>query len=214
MLIALAATVLVAASWMLFLRPRAVESTTSQVTAPARVADKARQAAAATDKASAATDAASDDVADATASTPAKPAQSTPAPTEAPKAAAKKAAAPAPAKAAATPKPVAKPEGEAAVLADLDAHKVVVLLFWDRAGADDRAAHDAVEALSTHDGKVAIHAVPVQDVGRYESVTQGVNVAQSPTTIVISRDAKARSVAGLTDPTEVEQLVREALADK
>ena len=213
MLIALAATVLVAASWMLFLRPRAVESTTSQVTAPAKVADKARQAAAATDKASAATDAASNDVADATASTP-PDAPSTPAATEAPKAAAKKAAAPAPAKAAAKPEPAAKADGEAAVLADLDAHKVVVLLFWDRSGADDRAAHDAVESLSTHGGKVAIHAVAVQDVGRYGSVTQGVNVAQSPTTIVISRDAKARSVAGLTDPTEVEQLVRAALADK
>ncbi len=214
MLIALAATVLVAASWMLFLRPRAVESTTSQVTAPAKVADKARQAAAATDKASAATDAASNDVADATASTPAKSAPSTTATTEAPKAAAKKAAAPAPAKAATKPAPAAKADGEAAVLADLDAHKVVVLLFWDRSGADDRAAHDAVESLSTHGGKVAIHAVAVQDVGRYGSVTQGVNVAQSPTTIVISRDAKARSVAGLTDPTEVEQLVRAALADK
>jgi hypothetical protein len=213
MLIALAATVLVAASWMLFLRPRAVESTTSQVTAPARVADKARKAAAATDKASAATDAASKDVADATASASPKSVASAPAATEAPKAAAKKAAATAPAKPATTPKPV-KPEGEAAVLADLDAHKVVVLLFWDRSGADDRAARDAVEALSTHDGKVAIHVVPVQDVGHYGSVTQGVNVAQSPTTIVISRDAKARSLAGLTDPTEVEQLVREALAGK
>ena len=94
------------------------------------------------------------------------------------------------------------------------AHKVVVLLFWDRAGADDRAAHDAVEALDTHGGKVAVHAIDVKDVGRYESVTQGVDVAQSPTTIVISRDAKARSVAGLTDPTEVQQLVREALAAK
>jgi len=213
MLIALAATVLVAASWMLFLRPRAVESTTSQVTAPAKVADKARQAAAATDKASAATDAASDAVTDATA-TPAKGTAHARAATEVPKAAARKAAAPAAAKAAEAPKPAAKAKGEAAVLADLDAHKVVVLLFWDRSGADDLAAHDAVEALGTHGGKVAIHAVPVQDVGQYGSVTQGVNVAQSPTTIVISRDAKARSVAGLTDPTEVEQLVRAALAGK
>jgi hypothetical protein len=211
MLIALAATVLLAASWMMFLRPRAVESTTSQVTAPARVADKARQAAAATDKASAATDAASNGVDTATADPAATPA---PAAAAAPKAAAKKAATPAPAKAAETPKPAAKADGEAAVLADLDAHKVVVLLFWDRSGADDRAAHDAVEAVGTHGGKVAVHTVDIKDVGRYESVTEGVSVAQSPTTIVISRDAKARTVAGLTDPTEVEQLVRAALADK
>jgi hypothetical protein len=206
MLIALAATVLVAASWMMFLRPRAVESTTEQVTAPARVADKARAAAAATDKASAATDAATADTEKATAGTPAKgTARVTP------NATAKKAAAPAPAATKAETKPV---DGQAAVLADIDAKKVVVLLFWDRTGADDRAAHDAVESVNRRDGKVAVHTVDVKDVGRYESVTQGVNVAQSPTTIIISRDAKARTVPGLTDPTEVDQMVREALADK
>jgi hypothetical protein len=206
MLIALAATVLVAASWMMFLRPRAVESTTEQVTAPARVADKARAAAAATDKASAATE-------KATAETPAK--GTAPAKAETtkvtPSATAKKAAAPAPAATKAETKPV---DGQAAVLADMDAKKVVVLLFWDRTGADDRAAHDAVESVNRRDGKVAVHTVDVKNVGRYESVTQGVNVAQSPTTIIISRDAKARTVPGLTDPTEVEQMVREALADK
>jgi hypothetical protein len=206
MLIALAATVLVAASWMMFLRPRAVESTTEQVTAPARVADKARAAAAATDKATA-------DTEKATAETPAK--GTAPAKAETtqvtPNATAKKAAAPAPAATKAETKPV---DGQAAVLADMDAKKVVVLLFWDRTGADDRAAHDAVESVNRRDGKVAVHMVDVKDVGRYESVTQGVNVAQSPTTIIISRDAKARTVPGLTDPTEVEQMVREALADK
>jgi hypothetical protein len=213
MLIALAAVVVVAASWMFVLRPKAVESTTTQVTAPAKVADKARQAAAASDATNAATEAeaAKVDNADADAATPAPSAAK--AATQ-PKAAAKKAAAPAPATAKKADTPAKPAEGESAVLADIDAHKVVVLLFWDRAGADDRAAHEAVESLDTHGGKVAVHAIDVKDVGRYESVTQGVDVTQSPTTIVVSRDAKARSVAGLTDPTEVQQLVREALAAK
>jgi hypothetical protein len=213
MLIALAATVLLAASWMMFLRPRAVESTTEQVTAPARVADKARAAAAATDKASAATEAGTADPDEASAATPAK--GTTPAKGETtqvtPGATAKKAAAQVPAAKKAATKPA---DGQAAVLADMDAEKVVVLLFWDRTGADDRAAHDAVESVNRRDGKVAVHVVDVKDVGRYESVTQGVNVAQSPTTIIISRDAKARTVPGLTDPTEVDQMVREALAGK
>src|SRR3954462_3095441 len=72
MLIALAATVLLAASWMMFLRPRAVESTTRQVAAPARVADKARAAAPATDRAPAAPEPAPADTEKATAETPAK----------------------------------------------------------------------------------------------------------------------------------------------
>jgi hypothetical protein len=213
MLIALAATVLLAASWMMFLRPRAVESTTEQVTAPARVADKARAAAAATDKATAATDAATADADKASAATPAKgttPAKGKTAQVT-PDATAKKAATPAPAEKQTEPEAA---DGQAAVLAEMDAKKVVVLLFWDRTGADDRAAHDAVESVNRRDGKVAVHMVDIKDVGRYESVTQGVNVAQSPTTIVIARDAKARTVAGLTDPTEVGQMVREALAAK
>lgn len=212
MLIVLAATVVLAASWMFVLRPKAVESTTTQVAAPAKIADKAREAAAATDAKSAATEAGSAKVDEAD---PAAPAQPAPAAKAAkPKAPVAKAATPAPATSAKAGTQAKPADGQRAVLADIDAHKVVVLLFWARSGADDRAAHAAVEGLDTHGGKVAVHVIDVKDVGRYESVTQGVDVTQSPTTIVISRDAKARSVAGLTDPTEVQQLVREALSAK
>jgi hypothetical protein len=203
-LIALLATVVLAAGWMAFLRPAAVQTTTEEVTAPAKVATQARQAAAATEKANAATEAKADEVAG-------EPAAK--APTPAPAQKAKPAQAPAP---AATAKPEAKApakkaDRQAAVVKDLDAHKVVVLLFWDKAGADDRAAREAVEHLDRRGGKVAVHAIDVKDVGEYGSVTQGVSVAQSPTTIVVSPNAKARVVAGLTDPTEVDQLVRQAL---
>jgi hypothetical protein len=205
LLIALLATVVLAAGWMAFLRPAAVESTTDEVTAPAQVATQAKQAAAATERANAATKAKADEV---TGEPAAKTKTPAPAPVE--KATAKKAQ---------TPAPAAKPEGEghakadpqAAVLKEMDAGKVVVLLFWHKTGADDRAARDAVEQLDRRDGKVAVHVVDVKDVGDYGSVTQGVSVEQSPTTIVISPAAKARVVAGLTDPTEVDQLVREAL---
>jgi hypothetical protein len=96
----------------------------------------------------------------------------------------------------------------------MDAGKVVVLLFFDRSGADDRAARDSVEDLNLRDGKVVVHVADVKDVGRYDSVTQGVTVTQSPTTMIIAPDGKARVVNGLTDPTEVDQLVRASLQDK
>jgi hypothetical protein len=206
MLIALLATVVLAAGWMAFLRPGAVESTTEQVAAPAKVATQASEAAAATDKASAATEAAADAVAGGTSATPA--------PAAAPTAKAKPTTPAAKAKSDAAPKAAAKADPQAALLREMDSGKVVVLLFWDKTGADDRAARDAVKDLDLRDGKVAVHVVRVKDVGRYESVTQGVNVTQSPTTIVISPEGTARTIAGLSDPSEVDQLVREALKKK
>ena len=68
--------------------------------------------------------------------------------------------------------------------------------------------------VNRRDGKVAVHIVEVKDVGAYDSVTQGVTVAQSPTTLVISPDGTARTIAGLSESTEVDQLVRDALPRK
>ena len=180
MLIALLATVVLAAGWMAFLRPSAVQTTTEDVTAPAQVATQAAKAAAAEERTSAATDAASNAIADpsTTTSTPAAAA-----PVEQAKPATEKAAAPVtkPAPKATVAEKAAK--GEEKVLAEMDA------------------------------GKVAVHAIDVADVGRYESVTQGVNVTQTPTTMVIER-GKARTIAGLVDPTELDQLVRQTLTAK
>jgi cytoskeletal protein RodZ len=209
LLIALLATAVLAAGWMAFLRPGAVQSTTDEVTAPAKVATQARQAAAATDKASAATEAAAEKVADESSAATATPA--TPATTP------KKAATPAPAAKAqktekkAESKSTADPQ--AAVLKEMDAGKVVVLLFWNPSGADDRAARETLKDLKLRDGKITVHAVDVKDVGRYDSVTQGVSVTQTPMTMVVE-DGKARTIAGLVDPTELDQLVRLALVKK
>jgi hypothetical protein len=197
----LLATVALAASWMVFLRPGAVETATQDATAPAQIAQKAKDAAAATDKASAATESAT------------KALESTTATPEA-KAETKKTQPPA-AKPQASTTEKAKTktlDGQSAVLRDMDAGKVVVLVFFDKAGADDRAARDAAERLNRRDGKVAVHAVAIEHVGDYGSVTQGVNVTQSPTTMVIAPRGTARAVTGLTERTEVDQLVRDALA--
>jgi len=210
--ILLLATVALAACWLVFLRPAAVESTTEEVTAPAQAVTQARQAADATERAGAATDAATRDSASAA---PAPQAAATPAGNAATPAAAAqpKAKVAVPAGKGPAPKARAARDPQAAVLKEMDAGKVVVLLFFDKAGADDRAARAAVRGLDRRDGKVAVHAVDMKHVGRYASVTQGVSVTQSPTTIVIAPDATARAIGGLTEPTEVDQLVRAALLD-
>jgi hypothetical protein len=100
---------------------------------------------------------------------------------------------------------------QAAILRDLDRGRAIVLLFWDRRGADDRAARSAVLGVERR-RRVAVHVVPISRVGELERITSGVTVSQSPTTLVISPRREARAIVGLTHVAEVEQAVRDALA--
>jgi len=204
MLIALAATVALAAIWLVALRPKPT-GVAGTPAAPVTAIAPARDA-------SAASDAANAKVQDATAgdqaTTPAAGAPAKPA---------------APAKAAAPAKPAAptiKPaikaatRREAAVLRDIRRGKVVVMLFWSATGADDIATRGVVRDLSRHHGKVAVYVIPLSRVGEYESITKGVTISQSPTTLVIDRDRRVRSIVGLTETGELTQAVDDALLSR
>lgn len=201
MLIALAATFVFAAVWLVALRPKPVDIADTPA-APVTAVTKAEGAAAASDAANARVAAASAAAgaagADAAApATAAAPGAST-------------AAAPA------TPLAAAKPAGkrEAAVVRDLRRGKVVVLLFWNARGADDVATRGALRGISRHGGKVAVHVSPISRVGEYGSITQNVTVNQSPTTLVIDRKRRARAIVGLSERGELTQAVNDALAGR
>ena len=95
----------------------------------------------------------------------------------------------------------------APILRELARGNVAVLLFWDRRAADDRAARRAVARIDRHHGKVKVHVASVSRVGDYGAITQGVEVLQSPTVLVIGPDHRARAISGYTDSAEVDQLV-------
>lgn len=202
MLIALAATIALAAVWLVALRPKPAEIADTPA-APVTAVAKAEAAAATSDAANAS-------VAAATGGATAAPAPTAPAPTAAAPGGA--AAKPAPAPAAAEPKAANK--HEAPVVRDIRAGKVVVLLFWNAQGADDIATRGAVRDVNRHGGKVAVHVVPISRVGRYESITRGVTVSQSPTTLVIDRQRRTHAIVGLTEPGELRQAVNDALAGR
>jgi len=101
---------------------------------------------------------------------------------------------------------------EDAVLRDLRAGRVSVLVLWDRGGADDRAARRAALGLDRRDGRVRVHVAPVARVAGFARITRSVAISQAPTTIVISPRGRARTVVGITEHGEVDQLVRDALA--
>jgi hypothetical protein len=199
-LIALGAVLLLAALWLAVLRPKPTVSVSDTPLAPTTAIPKAKAAADASDAANAKIQAATGGT-----SAPA-----------APTAAAPTAAAPAQ---PATPATPAKPAKAATrldgpIVREMRAGKVVVVLFWNAKAADDVASRGALRAVPRHGGKVAIHVVPISDVARYPTITQGVQIAQSPTTLIIGRKRNTRVIAGLTEPHELSQAVGDALAGR
>jgi hypothetical protein len=100
------------------------------------------------------------------------------------------------------------------VLADLEAKKVVVLLFWDRRTADDREVYRAVESSARHGGKVSVRAAPIQRLGDYAQVTKDLPIASSPSVVVVDEHKRATVIAGLTVKAEIDAVVKRALARK
>jgi hypothetical protein len=93
------------------------------------------------------------------------------------------------------------------VLAAVDAGKVAVVIFWNRKASDDRATRQALRRVDRHHGKVVTRAIPISQVGKYEAITRGAQVLESPTVLVIGAGGKARSITGYAQASEIDQLV-------
>ena len=96
-------------------------------------------------------------------------------------------------------------------LRDVAADKVVVLLFWSPRAADDRAVHAELARVDRHAGKVVVDASPVARIARFQRITRGADVAQSPTVVVVGRDRKVETLVGYVDHVAIDQLVTDAL---
>jgi len=202
LLIVFAATIALVAIWLIALKPKppAVERTPL---APTKAIAPAKQAAATADAANAKLQTAAN-AADGTAATPDAAKAGADATTQGP--------ATKPSLGAGANKAASR--RDATVLRDIRAKKVVVMLFWNADGADDIATRGVIRGLDRRNGKVAVHVVPIRRVGEYDSVTRGVHVVQSPTTIVIDRQRRTRVITGLTEPQELQQAVGDALAGR
>jgi hypothetical protein len=199
LLIALAGVVALLAVWVVALRPKPVSIDKTPL-APVQAIPKADQAVAASNAAAAKLEAATGESPAAGASAPTAATPATP-----PTAAATRAS-----------KSRASSGGrlDGAIVRDMRAGKVVVVLFWDAKAADDIATRGVLRGLDRHHGKVAVHLVPITQVGRYPAITEGVTIAQSPTTLVIGRKRHARVIVGLSERKELSQAVDDALAGR
>lgn len=132
----------------------------------------------------------------------------------------------APAKSKSTSKAAAKTAGKtsssstmsaptvATVLTALKDDKVVAILFYNGASADDLAVKQELSTVSTDGGKVVKVAVPLSQLTNFALVTQQVPVVTAPTFVVIDAAKQATSITGFADTLAIQQLVAAAVAAK
>ena len=103
---------------------------------------------------------------------------------------------------ASLPKPVRK-----AVLQ----RKVLVLLFYNNRSADDVAVRRELAHVSRYGNQVFVAAHWIKNVARYQSITRGVDVEQSPTIVVADANLKADTLVGYVDRDTINQMVVDAI---
>ncbi len=98
------------------------------------------------------------------------------------------------------------------VVAAVTAHKVVALLFYNPAAADDQAVKQELAGISTHHGQVARFTVPVTDLSQFQPVTSKVPVNSTPTLLLIDKQGATTELVGFVDQLAISQRVADALA--
>ncbi len=98
--------------------------------------------------------------------------------------------------------------------AAIRAGKVVAILFYNDAAADDRAMKTELAAIPTHGGQVVRVAVPVSQLIQFSSLTQTVDVNTAPELVLIDHARQATTLVGYADGVEIAQRIDNALATK
>ncbi|HEX6712877.1 MAG TPA: hypothetical protein VF066_05815 [Thermoleophilaceae bacterium] len=93
----------------------------------------------------------------------------------------------------------------------LNAHKVVVLFFYEPAASDDQATRAAVRAVRGAGGGVSLFQDTVSHISDYRRVVGALGISQSPAMVVIDRNRKAELLQGYLDSGTIRQTVRDAL---
>jgi hypothetical protein len=94
------------------------------------------------------------------------------------------------------------------------AGKVVAILFYNDAAADDRAMKTELASIPTHAGQVVKVAVPVSQLIQFSSLTQTVDVNTAPELVLIDHARQASTLVGYADGVEIAQRIDNALASK
>jgi hypothetical protein len=93
----------------------------------------------------------------------------------------------------------------------ISSKRVVVLLFWNNKGADDRAVFNSVKHLNRRGGKVFVKTDSAKHVSDYSGITGGAQVLQTPTVVVVDKRKRAITLPGYVDGATIDHVVRIAL---
>jgi len=128
------------------------------------------------------------------------------------------------------------PAGQRAIETELEKGDIVVLLFWNPAAADDQLVGRELRVLENlHQGRspkgsraeaaalraqfgrglrapIAVHLALPSQVSLYGSITHGIQVDGTPTTLVIGAKARTITLTGLQDAFGIQQTIEEARA--
>ena len=100
---------------------------------------------------------------------------------------------------------------QAAVEHQLQQGKTVLILFWNPNGADDVAVHREIPSVQHALGaRIAIHYASAGQVGAYGTITQAVQITQTPTLLIVNPHGQTTVLTGLADAFSIEQSVSEA----
>ncbi len=97
-----------------------------------------------------------------------------------------------------------------AVEAQLHKGKIVLILFWDQKGTDDRLVHGAVQQVSHSGLNVAVEMATPHEVASFGSITRGVQVYGTPTLLIVNVKGHATTLTGLQDAYGIRQAITEA----
>jgi hypothetical protein len=100
------------------------------------------------------------------------------------------------------------------VAAALRRSKVIALLFYNPAAADDVAVRHELATVPVRGSRVVKLAVPLSELSNYTVVTNQVPVSSSPTLVLIDRSHQASTIVGFADRFEIAQRVDAALGVK
>ena len=89
--------------------------------------------------------------------------------------------------------------------------KVLAILFWNSRAPEDRRVRRALRDANSHGKRVFVRAAPVSDISRYAPITRGVDVAQSPTLVVVDSDLRAEALVGYVARTTIRQALSDAI---
>ena len=93
-------------------------------------------------------------------------------------------------------------------------HRVIAMLLYNPAAADDRAVKQELANVPRHNGRVLKLAVPISEASDFPVISNQVNITQSPTLVLVDPAAQATTIVGFADTFEIAQRVDDALAVK